>query len=256
MKTFTAFVITLLAAAILAIVYGQGGASRQDSKSGTPPAPQIPQRLTSLTDLQLLRDMTLLSRLEWYVQWLAEEKRLPSKTTTGIGGGAIDSGYIQQQLVRSMAGGGDPRGLKWLVNSGLVKNREFDLEFRLALGLLADQTQKDVLISTVTADPNPNHRLLAASGLGRINARDAFAALRQVAANDPYYVNYVGSNDPKTREYPVRKKAESALRMIEDVDADLTLKDRVQKLNVLLADYEAFVAANIDTLRRIAGLTK
>ena len=83
--TRTTLFVTLVAVAASLL----GGLTRQNvpslgkSKQGEP---QIPARLTVLTDLQLLQYApTPLDKLEVLVRWLAEEKRQPSKTTVGLG---------------------------------------------------------------------------------------------------------------------------------------------------------------------------
>ncbi|MFY9234878.1 MAG: HEAT repeat domain-containing protein [Fimbriimonadaceae bacterium] len=213
----------------------------------------VPWRMESLTDFKYLNYANdKLERLEILVRWLAEEKREPSEKRAGLGGGPIDSGYIQQQLIRSLAGSGaDPRGLRWLASSPEVRDPEMKLACKLALGLRFDQEQKNILIRTLERDGNPNHRLVAAFGLGNLDAQEARSLLKKVAKSDPFHVNKVGSDDPKTREFPVRVMAEGALRMLDDPVSRRISREQTAALRRELADSGSFVKLNAVALRRI-----
>jgi hypothetical protein len=240
----------------LVAVYGQSNSDSSEVRTTKNLQKEpIPEKLRSLTDLQKLGPpLTLLQRLEWLVRWLAEERRQPSKTTTGIGGGPIDSGYIQQQLIRAMGGGGDLRALKWLSISTEVKDPTIKLAFKLALGLQGDEAQLHVLANTLTESEDPNHRLLAAFGLGIIQAQDALPLLKQ-ALNDPYKVTAYGIGEHTgNTEYPVRITAEGAIRQIELPEGREFAKRKIAQFKELTKDYELFVVENKTALHRIVSL--
>ena len=54
--------------------------------------------------------------------WLAQERANPSPPTTGLGGGGIDSGYIQAQIVKMLRRMGDASAMTELVESGTISD--------------------------------------------------------------------------------------------------------------------------------------
>jgi hypothetical protein len=128
----------------------------------------LPARLRSLADLGLVarnRDLTPLQKTEVEIAWLVEERRVASPTTRGLGGGPIDSDYIQRQLIVCLGVDGDPGALDLLLNSGEFEDQGIRDALCLALAFNGDKRQIQPLIAMLKSDPSPGHRYLAAERL-------------------------------------------------------------------------------------------
>jgi HEAT repeat protein len=213
----------------------------------------LPARLQNLTDLQFMTrpsDLSPLQKMEVVLAWLAEERSQPTPTRTGLGGGSIDSDYIQVQLVTCLGVCGDPGALDALLGSGQVEDEQIRDGLRLALALCGDRRQVGPLIRLLQSDTSPHYRALAAGALGMLSAPESVAALER-ALKDPYYATVYATGFGKTSIYPVRQAAEGSLRTIRDPQAVAEAVKRRDAFPQRLAQARKALAANKTALRRL-----
>jgi len=185
------------------------------SMQAAPEAYGFPQQFRNLTDLGLVirgNSLDSAQRTDVLTSWLVRERAQPSPTTKGLGGGSIDSGYIQAQILMTLREAGDP-----LVLSEVAEDVKTDPGIRdglrIALGLMGDHGQIPNLLSILQHNAIPGFRGLAATALGKLNATKAIPALRK-SLSDPAHRPAGNCLQGSYIEYPVREGAEAALRIL------------------------------------------
>jgi hypothetical protein len=175
-----------LAIALILIVVATGGPWPSIARA-QPEAYGLPPRLTSLTDLTAVherKDLTPAQKTSALVAWLIEEREHPSATRRGLGGGDIDSGYTQAQILKALVQEGDP-----LVVSTMASDPDVDADvragMRIVLGLMGDRDSAPELIDILEAHPEADFRVGAAEALGSLGATEAAPALAR-ALEDPF----------------------------------------------------------------------
>jgi len=187
----------------------------------------LPVKLGSLLDLRpvLVRnDLTSAQKTGLLLSWLIEERRHPTPTGTGLGGGDINSGYIQAQIIKSITEVGNPLTLTAVISDPNTDPNIIDAA-HLALGLMGDTTQIPKLIDILDNHSEPDYRVTAAETLGSLGAIDAIPALER-ALHDEYTViggggGLGGPREPAT-VYPLRDAAEVAIRVLNMPDEYIT----------------------------------
>lgn len=192
-----------------------------------PEAYGLPARLSNLTQLQLVTrpvDITPVQKTEVLMAWLMEERRNPTPTSPGLGGGDISSSYIQAQIVKAMAEVGNPVTLR-----AIAADEKIDADVRdgarIALCLMGDGTQIPMMIDILEHSPEPDFRATAAGALGRLAATEARQALT-AALYDRYQATGSYKRAGSRTVYPVAEAARSALRVLNSKDPEL--KKRVE----------------------------
>ncbi|MHB1460116.1 MAG: HEAT repeat domain-containing protein [Armatimonadota bacterium] len=187
-----------------------------------PTKPRIPAKLSSLRDLRLVldrNDLTSAQKTDMLLSWLDKERRQPTPTTTGFGGGDINSGYIQAQIIKSLKEVGNPLTLIAVISDPNTDPNIIDAA-HLALGRMGDITQIPKLINILEHHSEPYFRVIAAETLGSLGATRAIPALER-ALHDEYTVMggaYVGGPREPATAYPLRDAAEVALRVLNMPD--------------------------------------
>ena len=179
----------------------------------------LPAKLSSLTDLNLIlyaKNLTPAKATEVLIIWLVRERAEPHPKTTGLGGGDITSGYIQAQLIKGLTEEGDVLALR---NMSVDQKLEPWLRdsMRLALGNMYDRSQASSLIRILEQNKEGEMRALAAAALGSLGIEEAVPALKK-ALHDGYSVTAGNSFDRIHTSYPVRERAEEALRNMRSSD--------------------------------------
>lgn len=181
-------------------------------------------KLTNLTDLgPVLRrpDLTSTQRTEVLVSWLVEERQHPSRVTQGLGGGDIDSGYIQAQIVKALAEVGD-----LLMIDGLTESLSGPPETAdptvvdaliLAVGLMGDRSKIPGITDILATHREGFFRTLAAEALGSLGATEVKPTLEKALADSFAVMGGAGDiGGPRKLVYPVREAAEVALRVLSN----------------------------------------
>jgi hypothetical protein len=150
---------------------------------------------------------------EVLLSWLVTERNSPTPLGFGLGGGPIDSLYIQKQIWVGLGTQGDPILMDRLISSPNLVDEDIRNGLRLALGLMGDKRQIPALKQLLVHDPNPRYRSMAADDLSDMDAPD-ITALLEDAENDPYFV-MIGRQDTGTPFYPVREAARGSLRKLK-----------------------------------------
>ena len=213
----------------------------------------LPARMRSLTDFDYIlfnNPLTSLQTLEVVLQWFEGERREPSAPSLGLGGGIIDSGYIQGQLVIALANAGPPGSLDWLLSSGKVADEVTQDVLRLALAACGDGRQIEPLIRILRVHDNPDFRWLAAERLGLLGASEAIPAL-EAALQDPFSAKVYATAAHGDTLYPVRDAAQSALRRLRDTQAVAAARTRRAKFAARLPQARKSLAKNAAALRRL-----
>lgn len=201
----------------------------------------LPARLRDLNDLRLLKDdapqaaiealadapeapgpppkerFTAPQKTEVLLSWLRAERRDPSPTTTGGGGGPIDSGYIQAQLVKKLEVEGDPRAVEWVLSSRDLKDEGLRDAMRLVLGFKGDRSQVHDLERILLKNPNPDFRSIAAEDLGLLGSASSLPALER-ALGDEYPLTFASHSHggEVVTLHPVRQVVAETIRILSD----------------------------------------
>lgn len=195
----------------------------------------LPGRLSNLTDLgPVLRrtDISSVQKTDILIVWLTEERRQPTPTSKGLGGGDVNSSYIQAQIVKALAEVGNPLTLR-AIDSDEKADANIRDGARMALCLMGDSTQIPKVIAILENGREPYFRATAAAALGGLRATEAIPALKR-ALSDDYAVTSGRIGSAPATAYPVRRDAETALRVLGCQDPELNkyvqeLKARFQQ---------------------------
>ncbi len=183
----------------------------------------LPGKLSSLRDLNLIyerEDLSRPQRVDILVWWLAQERANPTPTHKGSGGGRIDSGYIQAQLVKMLREVGDPRAMTELVESEAISDERVRDGLICALGMMGDASRIPRLLEILGTHEDGDFRALAATALGYVGAVEAREALNRALTDE--FATLAGSDVGPVRlwvAYPVREGAEAGLRMLNSEQA-------------------------------------
>ena len=184
--------------------------------------PALPQRLSSLQDLNPVldrKDLTSSQKTRILISWLNEERRQPTTSYAGLGGGEVNSGYIQAQIIKSITEVGNPLSLRSVI-SDKKSDPTIITAARLALGRMGDTTQIPVMINILENHKEPYFRVIAAESLGSLGAKKAIHALERALHND-YSIagtRQIGGVPKIATVYPLRDAAEIALRALHMPD--------------------------------------
>lgn len=190
-------------------------------------APRM-QNLTDLTPLLERKDLTPVQRTEILLMWLAEERRKPSETRTGLGGGDIDSGYIQIQIVKALFEVGDRAVLEWIAIAPQITDQGIRDAVSLALGIMGDRRQAPTLLNILRTHPIGHFRAEAAQILGSLGVVEARAVLQR-AKQDEFAVKAGNSLRGIYTSHPVSEAAERALRMLDSDVVIVQADEREEK---------------------------
>lgn len=183
----------------------------------SPEAYGLPSQMTRLTDFQRLDQATLSKpeQTDVLVWWLAQERANPSLPTTGLGGGRIDSGYIQAQIIIALSHQGDPKVMTTLVESDAISDQGVRDGVICALGMMGDASRIPRLLEILETHKEGDFRAMAARALGDLAAAEAAEALNR-ARTDGFAVQAGSDVGPRRLwvKYPVRQAAVGALRML------------------------------------------
>ncbi len=201
----------------------------------------LPAHLRDLTDLLLLEDdppqaagatqadgsevpslppmkrFTAPQKTEVLLSWLAAERKNPSPTTTGLGGGPIGTDYIQAQLVKGLAADGDRLALEWVLSSKSLKDEGLRDAVRLALGGMGDQGQIPALERILLKNPNPYFRAIAVDDLSLLDSAASLPVLER-ALEDDYSETFASHTHggKVVTLYPVREAAAQTIKVLEN----------------------------------------
>lgn len=256
---------------VVAVLLGNGSATESDiapRKAQRQPATVhgLPTKIKGLSDLYLLdqaKDLKAVQKTEVLLTWFVEERRRPTPTSTGLGGGPVDSNYIQTQISQMLAGDGDLRAMKWLATSPKLRSSAVRHALFISLNDVQDDRGRIALLDTLMNDPNPYMRERAAVGLGYWKHDDVIFALRN-ALSDPYFVTYepthigLGQQPGLQTFRPVRRAAAEALRNFENWPPakDVWLDNWKKKFNERMEGYDEFIVehrADLDRMLVIAN---
>ncbi len=226
-KNLPWFVVVVASSAVVACLLLTSVTVCQPTKS------RLPAKLNSLRDLRMVLDkngLTSAQKTDLLLLWLSKERRQPTPTTTGLGGGAINSGYIQAQIIKAMKEVGNPLTLTAVISNPNTDPNIIDAA-NLALGRMGDVTQIPKLIDILANHSEPSYRVTAAETLGSLGAVDAIPALER-ALHDQYMVlggSYMGGPREPATAYPVRDAAEIALRVLHMPDKSIASRVKAKK---------------------------
>lgn len=204
----------------------------------------LPKRMRGLTDFQLLyknrKQRTSLEESKIVLTWMAEERKAPSPTTRGVGGGDITSGYIQAQMMIHLGYDASPLFMQKLADNSDIDPAMRDAA-RIILGLMGDAKQESALISILEKHSEPYFRAMSARALGVFGSINALPALK-AALDDPYSVHAgrscvrVPGTSDESITYPVREAAKESIRNIENPQVMAILINRSKANFERLAD--------------------
>ena len=215
----------------------------------------MPNRLTGSNDWKKLAPLPLTAQTEVMLAWLVEERREPTPTYKGLGGGPIDTDYTQAQIVHSLASG-DPRVLRWLVRSDRVRSSEMKAILGLALAMSGDKTAKPHILKALSSNKNPWLREKAATFLGEWPDDETVEALK-AALDDPYHIQFERTLDTVevVDKYPVREAAEHTLDVIaRGLKPNEWSSKWLEKYEQAMQDYDSFVSGRAGDLDRILAI--
>jgi hypothetical protein len=187
------------------------------------------------------------------INWLVEERREPTPTFKGLGGAPIDTLYTQAQIVSSL-GNGDPRVLKWLVESKVLHYPTIQSLIGFALAGSGDITAKPFVLKALAESKNPWIREKAAGLLMEWPDNESVAALK-AAAGDPFRVQYERTIDHAglVDTYPVRDAVERSLAVIAKGTKPNEWSHKWQEMFTTgMQDYDRFVRDHAEDLKRMA----
>ena len=189
----------------------------------------LPGKLSNLTDLGPIArrtDISSVHKTDILIVWLTEERRQPTPTSKGLGGGDVNSSYIQAQIVKALAEVGNPLTLR-AISSDQKADANIRDGARLALALMGDSTQIPKVIAILGNGREPFFRATAAEALGSLRATEAIPALQRALLDG--YTDIGGGRGPSgpSTIYPVRRNAQTALNVLNSKDPEL--KKYVQK---------------------------
>lgn len=186
----------------------------------------FPDKLRNLKDLNIVIGYKGENSIKCGVllTWLAKERKSPSESSKGTGGGEIDSGYIQSQIIKCISENPDYTGLKDITTINNINSNLKDAII-IALGKNGDITQEKELIRILVDSKDPDYRALAAISLGYIGSNLAIPYLKD-ALEDKFNRKACNCVQGEYLEYTVKDAAETALRMINNEKR----KDKVEKL--------------------------
>lgn len=192
---------------------------------------KFPERLRNLTDLGviMLSDESAPTKSGVLISWLTKENMTPSKKNLGAGGGDIDSGYIQAQIVRTLADTDNACTMQEVYADVQVKRIIKDA-MSIALGRMGDRSQVSNLIKLLKDSKEPDFRALAAKSLGYLGATEAIPELENTL-NDQFTRQAGNSMQGNYIAYPVREGAETALLMLRNTDSLSRAQQRCKKFD-------------------------
>lgn len=215
----------------------------------------LPARMRSLTDLTPIGDvnskLTKLQATEVLVQWLVEEKRIPTPTFRGIGGGPIYTNYIQQQLILGIGMYGDPVAVQWLFRNSSHPVLRDDLA--VALGIMGDATQVVNLRRILSSSQNPYLRDLSTRAFMSVGAVEAIPDLER-ASQDPFRLELANPRTGAPVMYPVREAAEGAIRALHRIDILEAAEERKAKFSNAVkntVEYRVRHKADLDRMLKV-----
>lgn len=201
----------------------------------------LPERSDDLAVLGLVDgrdDMSAFEKTETIAVWLVRERRKPSRTRIGFQS-PITSGYIQSQLITLLFLRGDSSMMKEIAEDPGTDSALADA-MRIALGLQGDPHQIPSLVRILQQSKEGYYRARAAEALGRLGASEAMPALR-AALEDDFAFEGGGCFSSGALEYPVRRNASEALRMLEDPswlsDSKMMIKRFTERANSQTGQY-------------------
>jgi hypothetical protein len=212
----------------------------------------LPARMRSLTDLTPIGDvnttLTAFQRTEVLVNWLVEERRTPSPTRTGLGGGPIDTDYIQEQLILSMGLYGDPLAIQWLFRNSSHPELRDDLS--VALGIMGDASQVGNLRRILFASQNPYLRRLSTRAMQHLGAVEAIPDL-ELASEDPFVFPLANFRTGADETYPVREAARGVLMALQRADVLEAAVAQRTKFTDSVRDAAAYRTRHADDLNKM-----
>jgi hypothetical protein len=177
-------------------------------------------------------------RVQTFMSMLTKEMQTPSTPIMGMGGGPIDSGYVQEVImgcVCTWAQKDDERAsIRAVLKTYVASASDPALQDRLAvmLGYTADRSVVPTLTRILRTDPEGFMRHSAALALGRLLDPASVPALKEALATDTYArVRSGGCVGPRYKGAdavyaPVRLAASVALRrMGETVPTNAEMVD-------------------------------
>lgn len=249
-KSVTVIRLALMCLAIMQIQVIVAQNKRQETIHGAP------TRLSTPNDWTALQGLSEVQKAEVLLTWLIEERRKPTETFPGKGGGPIDSNYQQAQIVHALANS-DPRILRWLLQSKTVKSTRMRDLVGLSAGIGGDLKAKSHMIKLLQTHQNPYVRELSARFLHEWQESDVVTALEKSAATDPFRVRFLSTDLEKgfIDGFPVRDAALNSIKNIQEGKKpndysrlwQARYKDRVK-------GYDEFVKEHKADLERIAKL--
>jgi len=197
-----------------------------DATEAQPPRANSKPHFFDLTNLQKFyfdKTMTSQQRLQGLMEYLKKEMADPSYPGFGPGGGPIDNGYIQLQMIGVLGHTVDAKDIAAARDK--ATNPALRQRLTLALGQAGDRRVAQELAKILLHHPRGFMREAAARGLYEIKDSASKGALR-AALTDRYSgiaVSDVGPGPHIIKLYPVRQRAAAALRALgEKVDGIVT----------------------------------
>lgn len=183
----------------------------------------FPPKLATLSELSpLLQNKKLISvnKTGILIAWLGEERMQPTPTSRGLGGGDINSSYIQLQIVKALAEVGDPLALR-KVASDINYDPAISDGSSIALGLMGDTSQITRLINILENNEEPYFRVGAAEALGSLGAVSAISVLQKSLQDGYSVVGNIHTPPGLCTVFPVRDAARVAINVLSSQSKDL-----------------------------------
>ena len=204
---------------------------------------QRPARLENLTYLSPGLYNIGLTRPQWtevLLTWLAEERNNPTPTATGLGGGPIDSSYIQVQIIKGLGDQGSPLVLGTLVASPDLNDEGIRDALHLALARMGAKGQGPA-VRRLLAHPDPQFRALAVECCYDIGLKEALPDL-QTALQDPYSESFVSIHEGLVKFYPVRRLAKETIRNLNNPTIMEDVRERNNRYNAKVENERQAIA--------------
>ena len=206
-----------------------------------------PVRLNSLADLDLLdaNDLAAPQKTEVLLSWLAAERANPSPTVAGLGGGPIDTDYIQAQITKALETKGDPLAVSWVANSTSLRDPAIRDSMQLVLGSMGDKSQIPAIEKILLNNKNPYLRAVAAEDLGLLGSISSLPTLRQ-ACKDSFSLTFASEEHggKMATFYPVRQVAEETIRVVSTPSLLAQEKKREQFFGSRLVESRKYALAH------------